>query len=98
MDIEPDDALSILVDVVFRRCQFIDNNGAGVIIDAAKLDHDVDAPVSILFEDCAVSWSSAMKRSQCRMLSKYRRMSALIKAQQAMHFGFQRGYCGSGSI
>ena len=56
VDIEPDNPSSILVDVVFRRCQFIDNNGCGVQMNIGNLEHDVDAPMSILFEDCDVSW------------------------------------------
>ena len=56
VDIEPDDTGSILVDIVFRRCHFLDNNGCGVVMALKKLEHDVDAPMSILFEDCHVGW------------------------------------------
>jgi hypothetical protein len=56
VDIEPDNPRSILVDVVFRRCLFADNNGCGVQMNIEALQHDTDAPMSILFEDCDVSW------------------------------------------
>ena len=58
VDIEPDDPKSILVDIVFRKCRFIDNNGGGVNMNLKRLDHDIDAPISILFEDCDVTWST----------------------------------------
>ena len=56
-DIEPDNPLSILVDIVFRQCRFIDNAGPGVKMNLARLTHDQDAPMSIIFEDCDISWS-----------------------------------------
>ena len=56
VDIEPDNPNSILVDIVFRRCQFIDNNGGGVFIVIGNEDRWEDAPISILFEDCDASW------------------------------------------
>jgi hypothetical protein len=56
VDIEPDNPHSILIDVVFRRCQFSDNNGCGVQMIIGALQHDTDAPMSILFEDCDVNW------------------------------------------
>ena len=56
VDIEPDNPHSQLIDVVFRRCKFIDNLGGGASITTGNLERFVDAPVSILFEDCDVSW------------------------------------------
>ena len=56
VDIEADNPRSILVDIVFRRCQFVDNNGCGVEMAIGNLDYDIDAPISILFEGCDVSW------------------------------------------
>eukprot|EP01051_Picozoa_sp_SAG22_P013367 SAG22_NODE_1488_length_4314_cov_7.901779_2_plen_393_part_00 len=57
LDIEADNPKSTLVDVVFRRCHAIDNNGCGFQMNLKKLEHAVDAPMSILFEDCHVAWS-----------------------------------------
>ena len=51
-----DNPRSILVDIVFRRVQFLNNNGCGVQLNIQALDHDADAPMSITFEDCDVSW------------------------------------------
>jgi hypothetical protein len=56
VDIEADNPSSILVDIVFRRCQFIDNNGCGVEMNIGSLERGLDAPMSILFEDCDISW------------------------------------------
>ena len=56
VDIESDNPKSILVDIVFRRCQFLNNNGCGVQMNIGALERNVDAPMSILFEDCDVSW------------------------------------------
>ena len=44
------------MDIVFRRCQFVDNNGCGIQLNLHNLERDVDAPISITFEDCDVSW------------------------------------------
>ena len=55
--IEPDNPKSTLVDVVFRRCHAIDNNGCGFQMNIGKLEHAWDAPMTILFEDCHVEWS-----------------------------------------
>ena len=57
VDIEPDNPKSTLVDVVFRRCHAIDNNGCGFQMNLGNLEHAWDAPISILFEDCHVEWS-----------------------------------------
>ena len=57
VDIEPDNPKSTLVDVVFRRCHAIDNNGCGFQMNLYKLEHAFDAPMSILFEDCHAAWS-----------------------------------------
>ena len=104
MDIEPDDALSILVDVVFRKCRFINNNGAGVIVNAAKLDHDVDAPVSILFEDCDVSWSSDYRfestshgpQAGCFVAPGYRISGPKTAGSITIRGGTVRGCAGAG--
>lgn len=56
VDIEADNTHSILVDIVFRRCRFADNNGCGVQMNIDALSHAADAPISITFEDCDVSW------------------------------------------
>ena len=42
------------MDIVFRRCQILDNNGGGVFLVFGNLEQFVDAPVSILFEDCDI--------------------------------------------
>lgn len=56
VDIEPDNPTSALIDIVFRRCRFVDNNGGGALMVFGNLDQYQDAPITILFEDCDASW------------------------------------------
>jgi hypothetical protein len=51
IDIEPDVPDEILQDVVIRNCQFINNNGNGIMLALFYMD-DTSEDISITIEDC----------------------------------------------
>jgi hypothetical protein len=62
VDIEADNYKSIMANIVFRRCVAHNNEGAGFMMALGELTpSENDAPVSISFEDCDVSWSTDFK-------------------------------------
>jgi hypothetical protein len=53
-DLEPDHATYRFVNVSFRNCSFVGNQGGGISINMAALDHTAP-PLSISFEDIEVN-------------------------------------------
>ena len=53
-DLEPDHASYRFVNVSFRNCSFVGNQGGGISINMAALDHTAP-PLSISFEDIEVN-------------------------------------------
>ena len=62
VDIEPDNYRSTEREIVFRRCVAHNNEGAGFMLAGGALTPaENDAPITILFEDCHVSWDADFK-------------------------------------
>ena len=54
LDIEPFEPYQRLIDIVFEKCSFTDNDHAGIQITTSFMDA-TSLPVSITFRDCRTS-------------------------------------------
>ena len=64
VDIEPDHPSYRFINVTFRNCSFLNNQGGGIDLTTAKMD-DSSQPISISFDNITVKGGPLASPTSC---------------------------------